>query len=251
MLYRLSFFAVLLGAIILVSSMSFSRDHSKLLIVGDQSKPFEFTKDGKAVGFDIDLTKAILDKLGVPFEVQLVPWKRAWHMIETGKADASLTTSRKDKRKPYVWYPDTNMWVSEYVYFVRKGEKGEFKGYQTAAGKSVGIISGYSYSKEFWAAKLKTEAVTTLSQNFKELKAGRLDFVITDKVVGSFTAKEMGMLEAFDIYQTPLFSKGYPMAFSKKSGYPGLEDLMKKFFSELETMKKNGQYQKMLDKWIK
>lgn len=45
----------------------------KVLIVGTEPTfpPFEFTEDGKDVGFDIDLLQAISDKIGYKMEVKI------------------------------------------------------------------------------------------------------------------------------------------------------------------------------------
>ena len=52
-------------------------------------------------------------------------------------------------------------------------------------------------------------------------------------------------------YETPLFSKGYPMPFSKKSSYPNIKTIAEKFDQELAIMKKNGEYKKIEAKWLK
>ena len=48
-----------------------------------------------------------------------------------------------------------------------------------------------------------------------------------------------------------LFSKGYPMPFAKKSDYPGLKKIADDFERELARMKKSGEYDKILLRWLK
>ncbi len=224
----------------------------KLLIVGEEYAPFEFTVDGNPVGIDVDLVGAIMQKLGVDYEIRILPWDKAWKMIEDGEAEATLSTSRKEKREPYVWYPAEDMWVSEFVFFVRADrKKAGFSGYADAGGLKVGTVKGNSYNEAFWNAKLTTVESLTLPESFQKLDRGEVDLVITDKTLGKYTLIMHPAAHPIDYYNVTLFSKGYPMPFAKKSDYPGLKKIADDFEKELAKMKKSGEYDKILLKWLK
>lgn len=244
----------------------------KLLVVGEEFPPFEFVQKGEVVGIDIDIANHIFNKLNIPVEFKIYPWKRAWFMVEKGRADAVLTTSRKAKREPYVWYPEENMWVSEFVFFVHKdNQKPDFKGYQTAIDQKlrVGIIRGNSYHPSFWEAFPYPDGSTTfqgdmetalnpqldpakdLKINLKKLAAKRMDLFPADKVYGTYTAKLLGLQDKLTYYNIVLYSKPYPMPFVKQSTYPDIENIAKRYEAELKTMKANGEYQTFFDKWLK
>lgn len=235
----------------------------KILVVGESFPPFEYKNEkGDVVGIDVDISKVIFKKLGVDVEYNIQPWARAWSMIEEGKADAVFTTSRKDKRKPFLYYPTEDMWKSEFVFFVKKGSSIADGGYAAVTGKSIGVVRGNSYHDTFWAAFPYTDAEKTklhgdlkpskdLASNFRKLAAGRIDVVIADRTVGLATAKQEGLLDKVSAQSTVLFGKGYPMPFAKKSTYAGIEELSKKFEAELIALKASGEYQKIMDKWLK
>jgi polar amino acid transport system substrate-binding protein len=258
---------------LLVANTNVYSAEKKLIIVGEGFAPFEFTQDGKVVGIDIDIAKYIFNKMNIPVEFRIQPWKRAWYNVETGKADAILSTSLKEKRKPYLLYPQENMWVSEYVFFVMKDKvQPNFAGYKTAIQQklTIGIINGNSYHPSFWQAfpykngatkfhgdlvsvqlNEQLDGVNKFEQNLKKLVRGRIDLVIADKTVGLYTAKLLGLHDQITYYDIALYSKPYPMPFAKKSSYPNIEKIANQFEQELKALKQSGKYQSFFDKWLK
>ena len=256
---------------ILLSNQSFARP---LIVVGEEFAPFEFVQNGEVVGIDIDIAKHIFSQMGITPKFKILPWKRAWSDVEQGKADAVLTTSRKSSREPHVWYPKENMWVSEFVFFYNTHKKlADFSGYQSAKDNklTIGIVRGNSYHSSFWQAFPYTDKstefkgdlsnekqlnkqlnnTTTFKQNINKLNANRVDLVIADKTYGTYTAKLEGLSKNISYYDTTLYSKGYPMPFAKHSDYPNIENIAKEFENKLIQMKANGEYQKIMNHWLK
>jgi len=244
----------------------------KFLVVGEEFAPFEFEQGGKVVGIDVDIATHIFKKLGIEVEFKILPWRRAWSMVEAGEADAVLTTSRKSKREPFVWYPKEDMWVSEFVFFNKVDKKMDaFNGYESAKSNNlkVGVINGNSYHDSFWQAfpyadgsiefkgedatdmNKQLKVATSLKENLQKLAGGRIDIFAADKVYGAYTVKLLGLQDQLGYYDAVLYSKGYPMPFVKKSTYPDVKSIADKFEAELIEMKNNGEYQKIFDKWLK
>ena len=258
-------YKIVLAIVILLSTVAPSSALSQtLLIVGEEWPPFEFLdRNGKPVGIDVDIATYIFNKLDIEFEIALHPWSRAWRMIETGEADATLSTSRKEKREPFLYYPGEDMWVSEYIFFNNSRSilpainnfddvvEGQYQ---------VGIIRDNSYHDSFWSAFPSSEdgslnpqlqAVTNIDLNFKKLSRNRIDLFLADRTIGLFTVKMLGLNHTIEAGDHTLFSKGYPMPFARKSSYPNIEQVANDFERELITIKQNGVYQKILDRWIK
>lgn len=222
-----------------------------LIVVGEAWPPFEFKEGSDATGIDVDIAKAIFDKMGIPYQMKILPWARAWAMVEKGEADAVFSTSRKSKREPYLYYPKEDMWTSSFVFFVAKDKKKDsFDGYNDAQGLTVGVVKGNSYNDDFWAAKLKTEESVDLPSALKKLASGRIDLLPADKTVGLYSLKQLGLQDKVTFYEFSLFSKGYPMPFAKKSSYPNLEEVSKQFEMELLKLKASGEYGKIREKWL-
>lgn len=250
--------------ICLVGLMLFAKERT-FMITGEEFPPYEYVVNGKVVGIDIDIVDAIFKRLNTPYEVRLYPWARAWRMAELGRVDAVLSTSRKDSREPYVYYPDEYMWSSEFVFFTLKEKKlSDFRGYDDIKKHSlvVGIIRGNSYHESFWRAfpprasndtehhPLLDLAVDAES-NFKKLMAGRIDLFLIPKTIGLRLISQLGYEKEVTYYDRVMFSKKYPMVFTKKSDYPNMTDFMKRFTEELRRIKQSGEYEKIFERWMK
>lgn len=233
-------------------------DEGKILVIGEEFPPFEFERNGEPMGIDVDIVRYIFNKMNIKCEVKLYPWMRAWKMIEKGDADAVFSTSRKEKRMPYLFYPKEDMWTSEYLFFVRKDKKKpSFNGYADAKGLNVGIIRGNSYHESFWKADLTTKPAVDAETNFRRLFKGYIDLFPIDKTIGLYT---MGLLQKKDnvpykaeitYYDHTLFSKGYPMPFARKSANPKIKEIADQFEQELIKIKANGVYDEIVNKWLK
>ena len=256
-----SIFFLLLSAYFMIFNHEASA--RKLLIVGEAWPPFEFEDNGQVVGIDVDIVRHIMGKMHIETEMRLMPWSRAWSMVENGQADAVFSTSRKDDRKPYLYYPKEDMWTSEFVFFTKRADKlPVLNGYEDVKAKElqVGVVRGNSYNNDFWKAFPRTEAgklhqllqpARSAEVNFKKLARGRIDLYILDKTVGLYMLSQLQLQQDIAFYETALFAKGYPMPFVKKSDYPGLAEIAAQFERELIALKASGEYDKLREKWFR
>src|SRR5271156_1880297 len=61
-----------------------------LTLVTEDYAPAAFGRKGEIDGFDVDIAKTIFDRLGVSYQIKLVPWARAMNMLKHGEADVGL-----------------------------------------------------------------------------------------------------------------------------------------------------------------
>ena len=220
-------------------------------------------KDGNAVGCDIDLLDVIFKRMGVIYEVRLLPWKRAWAQMQSGDADMSLSTSAKPERAKFVFFAKEAMWDAEFVFFTRVDRMSQVEldlERAAHAGMTVGVIAGNSYHDDFWAAfpyqdqqrgKLHPQLQEGLNAeaNFKKLAKGRFDLFPYDRMGGFHEVKRLGLQDEIKPYGKVLFTKRYSAAFSRSSLYPAIQQLAARFDEELAAMKRTWEYQRIRDRW--
>lgn len=255
----------IIGMLLVMVTSQAEAQERPLLIVAEESPPYEMLDaSGKVVGIDVDVATYIFNKMGIAFEPQIMPWKRAWQMIQDGEADAAFSVSRNEQRMPYLIYPKEDMWVSEFVFFTPVDKKQSNPiGYEEAKRQKlrIGVIDGNSYHKSFWEAfpyqdEAKTilnpqlESANNIELNFRKLEGKRFDLFPIGRTSGRYELKRLQMQKTVTWYDTVLFSKGYPMPFVKKSTYPNLPNIAKQFEQELIALKKSGKYQQIVNKWL-
>ncbi len=251
------------------------QDNDRTVVCGAHHYPpwqIYNSKNGKLAGVNVDIARYIFNKMGLKVKFIHQPWTRAWKTIKKGGFDCYFSASRKKPRMKYLYYPEENTWISEFVFFVHRDDKksdvaGTFRDIIIDGGK-IGIVNQYSYDKRFWKAfpyldgekkynaekrnlHAQLEGVTFPQLNMRKLARKRIKFVIADKQVGLYMIRNEGLQDKITHYNYVLFSKGYPISFLKKSRHPDIKALSLQFEKELIKMKKNGTYDKILKKWIR
>jgi polar amino acid transport system substrate-binding protein len=235
------------------------------LITGTDWAPLEYEEDGELKGIEIEIVQEAMDSLGVPYEIDLVPWSRALKMMEVGEADAILgITHNKDREAFLVFTPDQIRWgetgemPSNYTYilanrfFIRKLHEGvlKYESYEQMAedGYRVGFNQGYSYP-EARASDMNIIDYVSPEDSLKALVAGEIDVYALAEPVGFFAAKKLGILDEITTLSNPHFEKPYLVPISKKSTYPNAEEIMYAYYDEVEKMRQDGRFQAIWDKY--
>jgi polar amino acid transport system substrate-binding protein len=116
---------------------------------------------------------------------QFLPWKRCLAMIEQGLADGILDIFQTESRQP-TWCTPEPMSDVEFVLFQARTPP------EDLAGLTVGTSPGYAYGgvqrgHHFRAKPRHHEA------NFGKLMLGRIDLAITDRRVGHYLLRQLGL----------------------------------------------------------
>lgn len=85
--------------------------------------------------------------------------------------------------------------------------------------------------------------------NFKKLAEKRIQVLPFDREVGLYQIKLLGLRDELTHYPHVLFTKGYPIAFSRQSR-PDMKEIAEQFEKEFIRLKENGIYQAILDRWL-
>ena len=234
-----------------------------VVFVAEEWAPFEYLKDEKPAGINVAVLKRLMGRLNVPYEVQLYPWSRAWMLAERGRADAVLSVSYKATREHVLCYtpeqrafadagtlPPDYLWMSEYVFFVKKSraEALVFESYEQIKrnGYRVGTNKDYSYCPEFMEADLSVREYPDTDSGMSALVAEEIDLYPMDRTVGQAELRELGLYEVVTFIPKPLFSKPYLCPFVKGSSLPGIQALMQNFNEQLRLLRASGEYDEIV-----
>jgi polar amino acid transport system substrate-binding protein len=211
--------------------------------------PFEYSEGGAIKGSDVEIVRAAFAHMKVPVEIEVYPWDRCVKMAKDKEIDGIMTLSKNAERETWLVYPSEPVNISENVLFVRKDSKLAFNSLADLKGLTIGVSSGYSYGAEFDNSTLfKKYVAVDEKTNFRMLKEGRFDAFICDKIVGVYMLKQLGLMG--EITYLPKVISEFQMyaAFSKKAG---ADQLAAKFSEAMKAIKKSGEYQRILDRYIK
>jgi len=144
------------------------------------------------VGFDIELTKALAEKLRLKVKYIDTAWEGIFAGLDTGKYDIAVNITILPQRqknynftKPYIDSSITITALKDFHHEIKKPE--DIEGYRIAYQGDT--------TAQYFAEKLVNQgvAVTTFSYDkiincFDDLKLGRVDFVIADNIAAFYYA---------------------------------------------------------------
>ncbi len=231
------------------NSLKYIQDRGKLILgLDDSFPPMGFSKDGEIVGFDVDLAKAVCEKLGVKLVLQPVDWKAKEQELNTKNIDCiwnglSLTPERQEEMTM------SESYMTNYIsVVVMKGS--DIKSVADLAGKKLALQSG-SAAEETLDAEENKEIKASLDQvnpfgeyltALMDLETGNSDAVLMDSVVATYlieTGKDYVVLE------DNLLVDEYSIGFRK-----GDEALCEAVENALKEMKEDGTMEEISTKWF-
>ena len=225
-----------LGAALAVVCGCGKQDNTLKMITEATFPPYEFLRGQEIVGIDVEICRAVAQKLGRSFQAETVDFDSVIPAIVSGKADlaAAGITITEDRKKnvdfsiPYV--------KTGIVVIFKKSNP--FKEPAQLKGKKIGVQSGTT-SETYVLEQLKQEPERAKSpaEAVAALKSGRVEFVIADIDPAKNCVKGEADLALSDF----ITSEEYAIAIKK-----GQPELLKAINETITAAKADGR----LAKWI-
>lgn len=236
---------ILVLAIFIVAG-AFAGAQAKELIVGCDTNfmPFEFkNKDGKYVGFDIDLWDAIAKDLGLQYKLMPMDFNGLIPALQTGNIDVAIAgMTIKSKREEVVDFAFP-YYDSGLLLMVKAGDK-SISGIEDLGNKVVATKLGTT-SADF-VKKIKTKDVKqfpNIDGAYMELQAGGADAVIFDKPAILYYIKTEGKGAVKTV--GPLY-QGQPYGIA----FPQGSELREKVTITILKLMEGDTYKEIYKKWF-
>lgn len=209
-----------------------------------QYKPFNYydTKTNELTGFDVEIGKAIAEEMGMEPKPVATPWNGIISGLKAGKYDSILgSMAITEKRLKEVDFSDP-YYISGAQLFVAPGSDIHTIDDVTKDTK-IGVTISTTYEEE---ARKYTDNIASYDSDNKalrELADGRVDAVITDRLVGILSSKEMDIdIEAAGEL---LYTEKMGIAFRQED-----DDLREKVNAALKDIMESGKYLEISKKYF-
>ena len=222
----------------------------KKIVVATESEfaPFEFKSlvNGKdtLVGADIELAKAIGEKLGVKVEFSVMSFDNVLANVQSGKADIAIAgISVTDERKKVYDFSDS-YYTSENVVIVKKDKVNDYTSTDSLAKQTVGTQKG-SVQETVAKKQIPKASVVSLASNgemINELKSGQLQAVVLEKALAEGYIAQNDDLTLANFNLKSDGTDAYAVATRK-----GSDDLLKEINAVIKETKDSGKF----DQWLK
>ncbi len=205
--------------------------------------PFEYSENGKRMGFDVELIEAIAKHLNKTVEWIDIDFKGLVPGLVANRFDVAASAIYiTDERRKVVDFTDS-YYPGGLVIMVKKGDD-RIKGPEDLNGKKISVQVG-TKSVNFLKDKFPLAERIEVEKNqemFQLVEIGRTDAAVTGKPAAKVYARTRGTLEVLD---QPLTIEEYGFALRKNN-----PELVKQFNEALKNLKADGTYDKLVSKYL-
>lgn len=206
--------------------------------------PYEYHDNGSIVGIDVDIAKAIAEKLGMELEVEDVAFDSIIPEIVSGKADMGLAgMTVTEDRKASVDFSDTYAKASQMIIVK---DDSSITGPDDLKGATVGVQLGTT--GDIYVSDLEADGTTVERYNkgfeaVQALSQGKIDAVVIDgEPAKTFVAETEGIKMLDEAFT----EEEYAIAVKK-----GNTELLDKINGALGELKADGTLDKIVAEYIK
>lgn len=220
--------------------------HQTIVVGGDRDyPPYEFIdKNGQPAGFNVELTKAIADVMGMKVEFRLGGWSEMRSALQDGQVDVLEGMSFSEERAKEVDFSLPHAMVNHAVFARRDSPM--VNSLAELAGKSIavhrgGIMHDMLVREEFTG---KLQLTPTPADALRLLAAGKTDYAIVAIVPGMYLIRELKLSNLYPAVRN-VATQRYCYAVKK-----GNAELLSRFNEGLAILRKTGQYDLIYNKWL-
>jgi polar amino acid transport system substrate-binding protein len=217
-----------------------------IVIGGDRDyPPYEFLdKDGKPAGYNVDLSRAIADVMGMQVEFRFGGWSEMRSALMQGSVDVLQGISYSGDRAKILAFSPPHT-IINHAIFARK-ETLPVSTLEELRGKEIivfqdGIMHDYLRSLGFAKELVLTD---TPADALRLLASGKHDYAVIAMLPGMYIIREHKLSNLIPVAKS-ISTQRYCYAVRK-----GNEELLARFNEGLAILKKTGQYQEIYDKWL-
>lgn len=211
--------------------------------------PFEFVdKDGKVVGFDIDLITAIAKANGDDVVIESMPFDGLIPAMLTGNIDTiiagmTITDARKKRVDFTEGYYNSNLSI-----LIKKDKETEYTSADALKGKPICVqigTTGHAFAETISPDNIK--ALNNESDGIMELNNGGCEALINDRPVNLYYLQKSKLTSIVE-FADPKFKENadeFGIAVRK-----GNDELLEKLNAGFEKIKASGELDALHVKWF-
>lgn len=206
--------------------------------------PFETTNEkGEIIGFDVDIANAICKEIQANCSFKSLSFDGLVQAVKQKRIDGAISAMDiTEARSKQVLFSDA-YYDSSASFIALKGKA------DLNTAKNVGVQNGTTF-QQYVVAEAKQyapKAYNSIQDSILDLKNGRIDLIFGDTaVLADMLSKETDLTFVGEkVTNQKYFGNGLGIAINK-----GNKDLVDELNKGLATIKANGEYQKIYDKWM-
>ena len=225
---------------------------AELRVVTEDWPPYNYSEQGNVTGVVTEVVLAALDRTGLDYTVEVLPWARAYKLARTEPNVMIYTILRLPNRAPlFRWIKLDGLAVEMYMFRPVHRQEIELHDLDDAKKYRVGVTRDTSTHHFLLAHGFRTgknlfpvrcEQLNTLKS---KPETRRVDLTTGDRLSVARVLKEAGLPPDYWVPQLLLFKEDLYMAFSLKTPAATIERVRQ----GLEMVRDDGTLARVTDKY--
>ncbi len=219
---------------------------STIVVGGDRAyPPYEFIdKDGNPAGYNVDLTRAIAEVMGMKVEFRFGNWSEVRAGLQDGHIDILQGLSYSAQRLQSVDFSPPHT-IVHHAIFARRDTK-PVKGLEELRGKKVLVFQdGIMHERLKQLGFAKDLVLTpTPAEAMRLLASGQCDYAVVAQLPGMYLIRELHLTNVVPVAKA-VVSEQYCYAVNR-----GNRELLTRFNEGLAIVIKTGQYAEIYNRWL-
>jgi polar amino acid transport system substrate-binding protein len=217
-----------------------------VIVGGDRDyPPYEFLDhDGEPAGYNVDLTRAIAEVMGVRVEIRLGGWDEMRSALREGRIDALQGMSVSDDRERQVDFTPPHT-VVQHAIWARK-ETAPLASLEALRGHRVVLHQGGIMDDVLTKAGMGAYLVRTPTpaDALRLLASGEGEYAVVAILPGTYITRQLGLSNLRPV-ATNVASHLYAYAVRD-----GDAELRARLSEGLAILKQTGRYEQIYDRWL-
>jgi L-cystine transport system substrate-binding protein len=199
---------------------------------------------GELVGFDVDIAKAVAEKLGLKPEFVTTEWSGIIAGLQAGKFDVIVNqVGITDARKQTLDFSPAYTYSAAQL-IQRKDDTRQFKSLEDLKGKKLGVGLGTNYMDMAKAVPgIDVKTYPGAPEYLADLAAGRIDAALNDRLMLAYLLKTSNL----PLRTGAIVGNGNPSGIPFRKGNPKFQKAIDDAMAQLEA---DGTFTKISDKWF-
>ena len=196
--------------------------------------PFNMeSEQGRIIGISTEIVEQLFERAGVQYELELLPWQRAFGMaLEEADTAVFSTTRTEERENKFKWVGP--LVENNWVFLAKENSNIEIASLDEAKQYSVGGYQGDATALFLADQGFVLDLTPKDDLNARKIDRNRIDLWATGHLLGPYYAKQQGVLglEPVLTFRRTIMS----IAFNKNTS----DDIINALNDELQRMKDDG-----------
>jgi polar amino acid transport system substrate-binding protein len=207
--------------------------------------PYEFLDaDGNPAGYNVDLTRAIAEVMGMRVEIRLGGWSEARRALAEKRIDALQGISWSEERERTLAFSPPHTIVNHAI-FARRGTPpvatlAELRGHSVAVHRA-GVMDEYLTALGMGDRLVRTD---TPADALRRLAAGQCDYVVIAALPATYLTRVLKLTNVVQVAAN-VASHRYGYAVRREDAV-----LLSRIEEGLAILKQTGQYDEIRQRWL-